>query len=216
MPQATRIVRALWRRVGGIPQGCHGGVAVEFALIAPLLLVLTIGALDLSSVLLTWILMESSIREASRYGITGPTATETTDGLRLDQIKNIIAEKTLGLVDVDKATIDVRSYPTADDVGKPEPFTDSSPKNGTYDQGEAFTDCNGSGNWESDRGRRDSPGASGQIVVYTVSFDCPLLTPLLKGVIGTNGKVPLSATVTVRNEPWDPKQTAEDNKTCGQ
>lgn len=214
MEHKIQPIHSLLRRIDNIRRSCHGAVAVEFALIAPLLLVLTLGALDLSAVLVTWVLMETSVREASRYGITGPTTQATTDRLRLDQIARIIRDKTIGLVDVDEASIDVRSYPTSDDVGKPEPFTDANPRNGAYDDGEAFTDCNGSGRWENDRGRRDSPGGSGEIVVYTVRYDRPLLTPLLVDVIGSDGKVPLSATMIVRNEPWDPMRTAGDNQSC--
>jgi hypothetical protein len=46
-------------------------------------------------------------------------------------------------------------------------------------------------------------GAGGDVVIYQVNYDWPLLTGLLAPFIGTDGKVPLGASVAVRNEPYE-------------
>jgi Flp pilus assembly protein TadG len=189
-----------------------GSTLLEFGVLSPILFALTIGTIDLGSMLFTWTLMESSLREAARFGITG--AEPGGDSNRLTHIKSIIDERTLHMVTLEDARLEIRSYPTAQDLDKTEAFDDTGPANGQYDSGEAFTDCNGNGSWDTDRGRPDSAGGSGQIVVYTLEYDYPLLTPLLSEMISETGKVTLSATVTVRNEPWDPLQTAQDQKSC--
>ena len=92
-------------------------------------------------------------------------------------------------------------YDSFDDIGEPEPFTDQEPMNGAYDAGEPFSDTNGNGTWDADMGTA-GVGGPGDVVVYTVSYDWPLLTGMLFSWMGTDGKVPLRASIAVRNEPY--------------
>lgn len=188
-----------------------GASAIEFALAAPLVFLLTFGIIEMGLVLFTWVVMEGSMREASRFGITG---VDPDDASRLERIVEIVEEMTFGMVDVSTADVDVRKYPTFADVGKGESFKDTNPANGKYDPGELFTDCNGNGKWDNDRGNPDDPGGSGEVVMYTIRYDYPLIMPMISDLLGEDGKLPLSATVVVRNEPWDTTQTAEDLKSC--
>ena len=93
-------------------------------------------------------------------------------------------------------------YPSFGDIGGPEPFVDSAPANGAYDVGETFTDVNGNGVWDPDMGAAGA-GGPGDVVVYRLSYDWSLLTPVLAGVIGEAGRVRLAASVVVRNEPYE-------------
>jgi hypothetical protein len=142
--------------------------------------------------------MEGGLRDASRYGITGYIPPGTT---REDQIKKILGDATIGLIDVNAADISTKVYPSFDDVGKPEPFTDSN-ANGHYDSGEAYTDVNGNGQWDADMGKAGL-GGPGAIVVYQINADWSLLTPLMVPFMGNDGKMRLSANVAVRNEPYE-------------
>lgn len=197
-------LRRLYRRA-------DGGVSVEFGLLAPLLFLISIGIVDVGMALFTWATMEGGLREASRYGITGNDPTDGTT--RLDEIKDIIEKMSGGMIDVDKATIDVKAYPTFADVGKAEAFDDAN-GNGTHDSGEALNDCNGNGQADADRGRDDDAGTSGEVVVYTIEYDYEMMTPVLMNLVGEGGKLPLRATVVVRNEPWDTTHTADDLEPC--
>ncbi len=171
---------------------------LEFAFAAPVLVTAIIAAMEFGTIMLTSTLMESSLREASRYGITGQ---QTPGQTRLERLVEIIDERTLGLVDIAQAQVDILVYPSFSDIGRGEDFVDGN-TSGTYDVGETFIDENGNGVWDDDIGAAGS-GNSGDIVVYRLRYNWPLMTPFAGHFIGSDGILPLAASITVRNEPWD-------------
>ncbi len=182
----------------GLLRDCRAGVAVEFAFIAPVLFLMTVGAIEFGTVMLTSTLMESGLREAARFGITGRTLDNES---RLDRILAIIDQRTLGLVDLDEADVEVLVYPGFGDIGRGEDFVDGN-GNGSWDAGETFTDENGNSAYDDDVGVGGA-GGSGDIVVYRMSYLWSAWTPLASRFIGENGHVRLGASVVVRNEPWE-------------
>ncbi len=201
-----------WNRLRTLFRRTDGGPAIEFALLAPVLFLVTFGIIDIGIMLFTWVMMEGGLREAARYAITGAAPTQTQS--RLDEVIKIVGDKTLGLIDLGEARIDARAYPTFDDVDKGETFVDAGDMNGRYDAGESFTDCNSNGKWDGDRGKANDAGESADVVLYTFEYDYPLMTPVLTDLIGTGGKFPLRASVLVRNEPWETGKTSKDKKKC--
>jgi len=174
-----------------------GSTVVEFAFIAPLIAMMLVAIIEFGMAMFGSILMESGLRDASRFGITG---REDVGATRLESIVQIISERTIGLIDMNAATVDVLVYPSFSVVGSGENFIDGN-ANGTYDAGETFTDGNGNGAWDSDIGVAGA-GGSGDIVLYRISYEWPLLTPFASTFIGQNGTFRLRASIAVRNEPW--------------
>lgn len=187
---------APWRR---LQRCCRGVAALEFALAAPVVVLMVAGIIELSLVMFVSTLAEGALREASRYSITGFIPPGMTREQRLLQI---VSDHTIGLVDMDEAVVTYKVYPSFSDIGKPEPFTDNAPANGAYDAGEAFQDINGNGQWDSDMGAAGL-GGPGDIVLYTIEFDWAMTTPLVSPLMGTGGKLALKSSVAVRNEPFD-------------
>ncbi len=180
-----------------------GGTAIEFAVVAGLLFTFLFGIIEFSMYSLANVLLEGSMREASRFGITGYT---TGAASREDQIRAIIDGRTMGLIDIDDSSfkLDVLVYPSFADIGKPEPWDDVNPpgnNNGVYDAGEAYTDINKNGKWDADMGASGA-GGPGDVVLYTVTYDWPLWSYLATLIGGPDGKLPLIASMAVRNEPW--------------
>ena len=175
-----------------------GSVLIEFALGLPVLATVIIAAMEFGTIMMTSTLMESSLREAARFGITGQQIPGKT---RLERIIEIIDQRTLGLVDMSQAQVDILIYPSFSDIGRGEDFIDGN-ANGAYDVGETFDDENGNGIWDADIGAAGS-GESGDIVVYRLRYDWQLMTPFAGQFIGQGGAVGLNASITVRNEPWD-------------
>jgi Flp pilus assembly protein TadG len=176
----------------------EGASVVEFSMIAMPLILTLVGIIEVSLILFVNVLLEGSLRDAARYGITG----FTTGGLdRTAMIRKIIKDRTAGLIDMSKVRIETLVYQNFADIGKPEPFTDQAPLNGVYDVGEPFVDVNGNGKWDADMGAA-GVGGPGAVVVYRVSYDWPLLTGLLSPMLGSAGYVPLSVSTAVRNEPF--------------
>lgn len=177
-----------------LPADDSGSTLVEFGVCVGTLTLLIAAAIEFGVLFLVNGSLESAVLQASRYGITGFSEEGVS---REDAIMSIIEDQTLGLVDMSKTEISTKVYKAFDDVGKPEPFTDAN-GNGTYDGGEPFTDINGNGTWDSDMGAAGL-GGPGDVVVYTVTYPWTALTPLLAPIL--DGAI-LSATVSVRNEPW--------------
>jgi hypothetical protein len=126
---------------------------------------------------------------------------------REERILEILGDHTIGLVDMSEATVTYKVYPSFDDIGKPEPFTDNAPANGSYDTGEAFQDINGNGQWDADMGAAGL-GGPGDIVLYTIQFDWALMTPLVSPFMGTDGVMKMTSSVAVKNEPFSVPPTA--------
>ena len=173
----------------------RGATAVEFALLLPVLLLTTVGSIEMSVVLFIRSSIEAAVIEASRFGITGG---EDEGKTREEQVLDIVAERTYGLLDMSQVDLDTLIYDKFSDAGKPEPFVDAN-KNGVWDTGESYTDVNGNAQWDPDMGKAGL-GGPGDIVVYRMTYDWGVVMPMLRDILG--GSVRHVSSVAVRNEPW--------------
>lgn len=177
---------------------CRKGVsALEFALVAPVLLLAITGIIDLMLVMFVMALMEGGLRDAARLGRTGYQPAGTT---REQAILDKIEAATVGLVDIDKATVTTLEYDDFGSIGEPEDYTDVN-GNSEYDSGEPWVDTNGNGTWDEDQGLAGM-GSSSSVILYTVSYTWTLLTPLLPALLPNGYDFPIEVSVAVRNEPW--------------
>ena len=198
LSKTERQPSVLNRIFGKFRQDESGSAAVEFALVGPMFVITVLGIMEVGMILSTEALMEGAVRDAARFGVTGQDEAE-----RLEIIENIISERTIGLVDMDTAQIDVLTYGSFDVIGAPEPFVDSAPYNGVYDPGETYSDINSNGQWDPDQGLA-SAGQSGEVVLYRVTYNAPSMTGFLDHLIGgEDNAVQLVASIAVRNEPYD-------------
>lgn len=190
-------VRGLLRRLLGCERAAG---AVEFAVVAPVTLFFILGIAEVSMVLFLNTLLEGGLRQASRFGITGYVPAGST---REEIIKEIVVEHGMGLLEPEKIEIDTKAYESFTAINSGEEYTDET-GNGQYDAGEAFTDANGNGVFDGDPGVPGAGGA-GDVVLYRVSYDWPMMTGWLAPILGgADGKLFLSASMAVRNEPFDP------------
>lgn len=172
---------------------CARGVAaLEFALILPVLLLGFIGGIEIALVLFISTSIESAVFEAARFGITGGGVS------REDRVREIVGERTYGLVDMDAVEIETLVYASFADIGEPEPFTDAN-ENSRFDMGEPYTDVNENGQWDADMGSAGL-GGPGDIVVYQLRYSWGILTPIMREVLGET--VQNVSSVAVRNEPF--------------
>jgi Flp pilus assembly protein TadG len=172
-----------------------GGALIEFAFVLPLLVMCVAAVIEFGTIVFVDSLLEGSVRQASRFGITGYAPAGVS---RQDQITQTILEGTAGLVQPADLTITTLVYSNSGSIGQPEPFVDAN-GNGAYDGGESFSDTNGNGTWDADMGVAGA-GGPGDVVVYTATVRWRLMTHLLDSVIGD--PITLAASTTVRNEPW--------------
>jgi Flp pilus assembly protein TadG len=214
-------------RLRRFARNSEGATVIEFALIFPLVLMLTFGIMEISLCMASLVTLEGGLKEASRFGITSqntappdatlvPNAFKVGNDPRLMMIGYILNVNTLDLIDLNQATITTAVYTSFSAVKDGEPYNDLN-SNGQYDgpgtpgvpaAGEPYSDmnCNGS---------RDGPGASGagvgaagNIVVYTVNYNWKILTPIIGQFLGKPDpsspgrfQIPMSASIVVKNEP---------------
>jgi len=172
---------------------CRAGTsAVEFALLLPILLMLTAGVIEMGFIMLTDASLEMGIRAASRLGASGITPAGLTRSQAIEQTVESFVDR--WLPSGAKVTVTTTVYGSLTSI--PEPFTDLN-GNGIWDPGEPFTDLNGNGVWDGGQGT-SSTGSSGDIVVYQVSFSRSGFTGVLNlaGISTLN----FSRQVVVQNE----------------
>lgn len=176
-------------------QSNSGTSFVEFAIVAPVLVLMIIGIMEIAMIMFVSSLVEGGVREAARFGLTGSTPPGQS---REEFVVQRIQEITMGLVQVDDTNVTVSVYPSFGDIGQPEPFTDQN-GNDSYDEGEPYTDINGNNDWDDDMGQAGA-GGPGEIVLYKIDYEWNLLSGLLVESFGSS--IAMSTSMAVRNEPY--------------
>ena len=175
----------------------QGASAVEFALVAPTLVLLLLGILEFSLLMAAEVTLSNAVAEVARFGITGQTGTDKT---REELIREQVDQAAEGLFDSSLLEFETLVYPDFSSVGRPEPFNDEN-GNGVRDPGESYEDLNGNGQWDADMG---VPGAGGpdDIVLYRVRYPWRLMIPVFRPFFPPDGEVEIEASLAVRNEPF--------------
>lgn len=173
----------------------RGVTAIEFAMIAPVFVLMLMGIIEFSLVMFVSSVMEGATGMSARYGKTGYVAAGST---RQQQIVATVAARTAGLLDPSKISITSTVYSAFDKVNKPEPYTDSN-GNHSYTLGEPYTDINGNGQWDEDMGAAGL-GNAGDVVVYSISYPWTINTPIMTAFLGNIFTI--TSRTVVKNEPY--------------
>lgn len=167
------------------------GVAVtEFAILAPVLVLLLLGTMDLSYQAYVRALLEGAIQKAGRdSGIEGATTT-SIDATVAAAVYPVARRATF--------TFSRKSYKTFSQVS-PERFTDTN-GNGRRDSTECYDDVNGNQQWDADPGAEGQGGAN-DVTLYTVVASYPRLFPLA-ALIGWSPTQTVTAKTLLKNQPY--------------
>ena len=175
----------------------RGVTAVEFGLLAPVLMLLLMGFFDVGHTLFMRAMLEGEVQRAARdsgleTGTVAATQTAIDNGVK-EQLR------ALGIEDSD---IDIRRrfYRTFSDAAaaQAEPFTDND-GNGQCN-GEPYEDRNNNGVRDLDGGDAGQGGAKDS-VLYTVTVSYDRMFPL-DTMIGLPAKTTLSASTLMGNQPY--------------
>jgi Flp pilus assembly protein TadG len=171
----------------------RGVAAIEFAIVAPLFFLVTMGVFDLSYQFYIKSALSGAIEKAGRNAtLEGFSASQSAldDAVR-DSVTKVYASATV--------TFTRKAYNGYADVGAPERFTDVNANN-VFDSGECFQDSNGNGTWDSDAGTSGNGGAD-SVVSYTATAEINRVFPLWK-MLGQPQVKRISATTVLRNQPF--------------
>jgi len=198
-------MNALARQLGRLGRDSRGVTAVEFAAVAPALLMTVLGLMDLSYNLYASTLLEGAVQEAGRN-----STIEGAEGKGLaidDKVRGVVHHIVPG-ADVDFTR---RAYIDYADVGRPEEFTDNN-SDGICDNGEPFEDANKNAVWDQDRASASMGGAR-DAVLYTVTVSYPRTFPLMKW-FGFSNTVTARARTVLRNQPYGAQNKASPIGNC--
>lgn len=191
----------------------RGGAAEEFALVAPVLLVLIMGLGDLAFQEYVQAVLTGSVQKAGRDATIEGNATQTAaiDAKVTATVSKLVPSATF--------TSTRANYDTYADIAG-EPFTDSRYPNdatgtldGICDHGESYTDVNGNGRYDSNLGASGQGGAN-DVTKYTMTVTYNRLFPL-GALIGWGKTVTLTATTILKNQPYATQTTNNSGTATG-
>ena len=182
------------RRSAALLRDKSGVAIIEFALIAPVLLLMLLGLLDLAFNMYTTEMLQGAIQNAARNStIEGASGKDAAlDATVTTAVRAVAPSATL--------TFDRRAYSSFTEAGRPEDYTDVD-NDGTCNNGEPFEDANGNGSWDLDRGKAGFGGAR-DAVLYTVTVNYQRPFPVAGFIPGQTKDFTLSAVTVLRNQPY--------------
>lgn len=176
-----------------------GATVVEFALLAPVLVMTVFGLFDMGFNVYAQTMLQGAVQEAAR------SSTVQSASGKLNVIDDQVTSAVKDVIPGATVAFSRKSYTNFSDAGMPEDYTDTN-GNGMCDNGEPYEDANGNGSWDSDRGAAGLGGAR-DAVLYTVTATYPRLFPMAN-LIGLPEKVSMSATTILRNQPYNNQAAA--------
>ncbi|QPQ54890.1 pilus assembly protein [Allosphingosinicella flava] len=183
-------------RLHSLRRDTKGVTAIEFALLAPIMILLLMGLFDLGQRLYAQTLLTGAMQKAARDSTlaTGPARTAAIDALVKSAVMPIVGR------DADFAP-ERLNYESFSEIGQPERFSDGAPANGRYDVGECYEDVNGNGRWDSDVGRSGQGGAE-DAVLYKMTVTYKRFFPMAS-LLGWPELQSIVGTTIVRNQPYE-------------
>lgn len=191
----------------------NGITLVEFALVAPVLIVMVMGVFDIAHTQYTSALLHGAMQKAGR------DLTLENAGSQKGNVEARVRERVSILM---PAGAEIEFVPLSHydfaDIGEPEeilgddPF--GAPGHGVCEasKNERYIDANENGRWDSDRGKEGVGGAR-DAVLYTAIVEYPRMFPMY-GLIGLPKNVRLEASTVLRNQPFDKQDDTKTERKC--
>ncbi len=186
----------------------RGATIIEFAIVAPTLVVLLLGTLDLGYSAYVKAVLMGEVQKAGRdAGLEGGAGSA---GLSLD---NRVKSRVDTLVSNTTWNITRTRFQSFTKAGQAERFTDTN-SNGVRNAGECFDDENGNAAWDS----AATSGFSGQgtaddVVIYKAQVTYPRVIPMY-GLLGWSPTITVSSSTTLRNQPYTKGATYSNVTIC--
>jgi hypothetical protein len=178
---------------------------VEFAMIAPVFLLLILGGLDLCHTMYVRSVLTGQLQKAAR----DLSLEDASASVRQDAIETAVRNAVQNVAPTATVTITPTAYRDYSSVGNGEEFNDGN-HNGRCDNKESFVDNNRNGVRDADSGEDGRGGAKDVVLLTaTVSYDHLPLAAMFTG----GSRVELTAKTLIRNQPND-QQPDPPSGTC--
>ncbi|MDJ0977770.1 MAG: pilus assembly protein [Erythrobacter sp.] len=183
-----------------------GVTLVEFAFVAPVLILMLMGIFDMAHTQYTSAMMNGTMQAAGR------DLTLESAGSRVSDIDQLVIDRVRTVVP-GSATIQLEklSHYEFSDIGEAEEYDDDN-GDGVCNNNEVFIDANANGQWDSNRGAQGIGGAR-DAVLYTAVVSYKRLFPMYS-VAGMPQDVTLRASTVLRNQPYDEQKMISVQGNC--
>lgn len=180
----------------------RGVTIVEFAIVAPVLMLIIMGLFDMAHTQYTSSVLHGALQKAGRDLTleSGFSSQTTIDNRTRAQIAAVMPNDA-------QVTFVKDSYFNFSDVKNPEQILGDDPA-GVAGHGlcegfksERYIDVNENNTYDLDRGK-DGIGGARDVVLYTANVSYPRIFPMAS-MIGLPQTVRLSASTVLRNQPYD-------------
>jgi Flp pilus assembly protein TadG len=170
-----------------------GVTLVEFAFVAPVMLLMLMGLGDLCYREYVTAVLQGAVQKAAR---DSSLESGTTSATVIDNKVQVMVQK----VAADATFVTTRkSFKSFKHINELEDFSDAN-ANGAYDPGECFEDENHS-NVRDVIGGNTGNGGANDVMVYTVAASYPRVFPMA-GMLGWSNYQTVSASTAIRNQPY--------------
>jgi hypothetical protein len=169
---------------------------VEFALIAPVFLLLVLGGLDICHTMYVRSVLTGQLQKASR----DLSLEDASAATRQDAIETSVQNAVQNVMPTAIVTLTPTAYRDYANVGNAEEFNDGN-HNGTCDNNEGYVDSNRNGSWDARDSGSEGRGGAKDVVLLTAKVTYNHL-PLVAMFAGGR-QVELTAKTLLRNQPND-------------
>lgn len=176
----------------------RGATIVEFAFVAPILVLTLFGIFDLGYKSYVSSILQGALHEAARMGTVGDKTTTQIDTHIRARLRDFSRGATI--------TITHKSYLDFSGVQVPETITNDTVPIGTYNVGDCYQDANANNAYDTDRGK-SGMGNSEDVLHYTITMTYPRLFPLTK-IMGLSATDTISSSTVFRNQPYGSRVTS--------
>ena len=201
------MTRRLRNQLRALPADERGVTIIEFAIVAPVLIVLLLGGFDLAHQSYVRSVLQGALNDAARraavedpeFIAAGDTLEERVGNLIIGQVEPLTPDATI--------EIDQSNFYDFSGIGNPEKLMTDVNENGQYDEadGDCFADLDEDGEYDTDTGREGIGGAN-DVVFYEATLTMPRLVPL-HGFLGVAPEYNLRAATAIRNQPYEAQRT---------
>jgi Flp pilus assembly pilin Flp len=187
------------RKMKPLKSNQDGASIMEFGLIAPIVMVMMLGTMDIGHSYFVRATLDGAMQNAARSSSLEGSATLTAQELVDLRVESSI----LALAPNATITSTRRYYKTFSEAALARAETVIEPPTGAdlkCDPGESFMDANDNGVWDADGGSNGQGGAK-DIVIIKFKVSYPRLFPMAK-LLGLPANVELESNSILANQPY--------------
>ena len=186
------------RRRSSLRSNARGATIVEFAFVAPILVLTLLGLFDLGYKSYVSSVLQGALHDAARMATVGDKTTAQIDAAVNARLQAFSRGATIAIVK--------KSYSDFTGVKVAEKITSDTVPMNTYNSTDCYEDYNGNGVYDTDRGK-SGLGASEDVVNYDITITYPRLFPLT-GLMGLPANDSVRGSTVLRNQPFGARSTS--------